>query len=47
MIGDNSKDILSAKNANIESAFATWGFSPVGKYDSIISHPKEVLDIVL
>ena len=47
MIGDNSKDILSAKNAEIESAFATWGFSPVSDHECIISHPKDVLAIVL
>jgi len=47
MIGDNSKDILSAKNAEIQSAFATWGFSPNSDHDSVIYHPKEVLDIVL
>jgi phosphoglycolate phosphatase len=47
MIGDNSKDMLSAKNAGIESAFATWGFSPKSDYKRRISHPKDILDIVL
>ena len=47
MIGDNSKDMLSAKNAGIEPVFATWGFSPDGKYDRVIHMPKEILDIVL
>jgi len=47
MIGDNSKDILSAKNAGINSAFATWGFSPFTEEDIIVSHPKEVLSIIL
>ena len=47
MVGDNSKDMLSAQNANIDSMFATWGFSPDGEFDLLIRHPKEVLDIVL
>jgi len=47
MVGDNSKDILSAKNAGINSMFATWGFSPKSNNDIIVSKPKEVLDIVL
>jgi len=47
MVGDNSKDMLSAKNANIDSIFATWGFSPNGKHKVLISEPKDILDIVL
>lgn len=47
MVGDNSKDMLSAQNANIDSIFATWGFSPDGDHDTLIHKPKEVLDIVL
>jgi len=47
MVGDNSKDMLSAKNAGIESMFATWGFSPDGADKITINHPQEVLDIVL
>jgi len=47
MIGDNSKDMLSAQNAGIESIFARWGFSPDGQHDKIIEHPKEIIDIVL
>lgn len=47
MIGDNSKDMLSAKNAGIDSMFATWGFSPDGSDYKIIEHPKEILEIVL
>jgi phosphoglycolate phosphatase len=47
MIGDNSKDMLSAKNAGIQSAFATWGFSSQSNYKKIISHPIDILDIVL
>ena len=47
MIGDNSKDIDSATNANINSLFATWGFSPEAKYKNIIKSPREILDIVL
>lgn len=47
MIGDNSKDMLSAQNAGIHSLFATWGFSPHGNHDILLKHPKEIVDIVL
>ncbi|MDQ7044941.1 MAG: HAD family hydrolase [Sulfurimonas sp.] len=47
MVGDNSKDILSADNAGIYSMFATWGFSPDAEAENLIHHPKEVLDRVL
>ncbi len=47
MVGDNSKDMLSAKNAGIDFMFATWGFSPDGEYTKTIHMPKEILDIVM
>lgn len=47
MIGDNSKDMLSAHNAGIESLFATWGFTPEAEHEILLRHPKEILDIVL
>ncbi len=47
MIGDNSKDILSADNAGIDSMFATWGFTPHAEHDILLKHPKEILNIVL
>jgi len=47
MVGDNSKDMGSAKNAGISGIFATWGFSQKGEGDYIASHPSEILDIVL
>ncbi|MGB3960673.1 MAG: HAD family hydrolase [Sulfurimonas sp.] len=47
MVGDNSKDMLSAKSAGIDSLFATWGFSPDGAHDILIHKPKEILSIVL
>ena len=47
MVGDNSKDMKSAKNAGIDAIFATWGFSPQSEYETIVKDPKEVLDIVL
>ncbi|MDD3506710.1 MAG: HAD family hydrolase [Sulfurimonas sp.] len=47
MVGDNSKDILSAASAQIDSIFATWGFSPKGNAKIIIKKPSEILDIVL
>ncbi|MDF1879189.1 HAD family hydrolase [Sulfurimonas sp. SAG-AH-194-C20] len=47
MIGDNSKDILSAQNAKIDSLFATWGFSPETEFENKVDKPKDILDIVL
>ncbi len=47
MVGDNSKDMLSAKNAGIYSMFATWGFTPDSKHEIVLAQPKEILDIVL
>jgi phosphoglycolate phosphatase len=47
MIGDNSKDILSAQNANIDSLFATWGFSPETDFKNKVDKPHEILSIVL
>ena len=46
MVGDNSKDMLSADNAGIDSMFATWGFSPKSDYRVIVNHPKEIISIV-
>lgn len=47
MIGDNSKDMLSARGAGIKSIFATWGFSPTSDEEVVISNPREIIDIVL
>jgi len=47
MIGDNSKDMLSAQNAGINSAFAIWGFTPESNHDIVIDTPKDILDIIL
>lgn len=47
MIGDNSKDMLAGVNANINSIFATWGFSPKSDHKTVVSHPKEILNLVL
>jgi len=46
MVGDNSKDMLSASNAGIDSMFATWGFSPQSDYKTIVNTPSEILDII-
>lgn len=46
MIGDNSKDMEAARNAEITGVFATWGFSPIGLGDLVVSDPRELLDIV-
>lgn len=45
MIGDNSKDMQAASHAGIESAFATWGFSPVGEHYKLLSSPLEILEL--
>jgi phosphoglycolate phosphatase-like HAD superfamily hydrolase len=47
MVGDNSKDMDSATNANIQGIFATWGFSPHSTYKFTINHPKELLTTIL
>lgn len=47
MVGDNSKDMLSAEFAGIDAIFATWGFSPNSDAKVIVKKPTEVLDIVL
>lgn len=46
MVGDNSKDMLAAKNANIGSIFATWGFSNSGDGDIVISNPTQLYEIL-
>lgn len=46
MVGDNSKDMGSAKKAGISGIFATWGFSQEGEGDHIASHPSDILHIV-
>jgi len=47
MVGDNVKDMKSAKNAGIKEVFAAWGFSTFSTYPVIVKHPKEILSIVL
>lgn len=47
MVGDNSKDMLCAHNAGIESLFATWGFTPQAEHHTLLSHPKEIIDIII
>jgi len=47
MIGDSSKDIKCAQNADIDALFATWGFSAKSEYKSNIKTPKEIISIVL
>ncbi|PHR56541.1 MAG: haloacid dehalogenase [Arcobacter sp.] len=44
MVGDNSKDMMAAKDAGIEGVFATWGFSPQTDHTNLISKPEEVLN---
>ncbi|MDD2653287.1 MAG: HAD family hydrolase [Sulfurimonas sp.] len=47
MVGDNSKDVLSARSAGIEPIFVTWGFTPSSNEKTVAKKPKELLDIVL
>ena len=47
MIGDNSKDMMSASNAKIDGLFATWGFSPQSKFKDRVDKPLEILTVVL
>jgi len=46
MVGDNSKDMMAAKHAGIEGAFATWGFSPNTDYHKILTSPRDVLSLL-
>lgn len=50
-IGDTKTDILTAKAANMKSVGCTWGFRDKKeleqfKADFIISHPRELVDIL-
>lgn len=47
MIGDNKKDMDAARNANISSIFAAWGFSENGMGDYLVTHPMEITTIIL
>lgn len=47
MIGDNLKDMHAAKEANIKSIFAKWGFNEHGEGDFIAHDPLEIIDIIL
>lgn len=47
MIGDNTKDMDAARNANISSIFATWGFSEDGIGDYKVADPLELSAIIL
>ncbi len=46
MVGDNSKDMQSAKNAGIYSIFATWGFTQTAVHDVVVKTPQEILKYV-
>jgi len=47
MIGDNSKDMQSAKNANIQSIFVIWGFSSDSDFELTIERPSGILKVIL
>lgn len=46
MVGDNSKDILSAQNASIEAIFAAWGFASTSEHIAIAKKPHEILEMI-
>ncbi len=46
MVGDNSKDMEAGFRAGVTSVFATWGFSPEGHGDHVISQPHELLGLL-
>jgi phosphoglycolate phosphatase len=47
MVGDSSKDIDAAINADINGIFVLWGFSNKSEYNCNVTHPKEIYSIVL
>jgi phosphoglycolate phosphatase len=47
MVGDNTKDVLSAERAGIKPIFATWGFSADAPIPAVAKKPSDILDIVL
>ena len=47
MVGDNSKDMLSASKAKIEGLFALWGFTKESDFPAQLHHPSEILTRVL
>ncbi len=47
MVGDNSKDMEAARNANIGTIFAAWGFSREGDEVPIAFSPSQVSKIIL
>ena len=46
MVGDSAKDMEAARQAGIPGAFASWGFSPEGGGDVILSAPGEILPLM-
>lgn len=46
MIGDNSKDILSASNAGIGAIFAQWGFKSSCEHTVCAKLPDDVVEIL-
>jgi phosphoglycolate phosphatase len=46
MAGDNSKDMEAARRTGIPGVFVTWGFSPTGEGDFVLSEPEELLQLL-
>lgn len=47
MIGDNSKDMEAAHNAEIDAVFAAWGFANFSEHNIVVKSPKDVTSLVL
>jgi len=46
MVGDNDKDMASAKNADAVGVYVKWGFSDTDMYDISLSKPSELIEVV-
>jgi len=51
-VGDTNVDIFTAKNADVKSIGVLWGFRDEKELadagaDYIVSHPKEILDVIM
>jgi len=45
MVGDNHKDMTSAKNADAVGIYVSWGFSTSNEYEITLSKPSELIEI--
>jgi len=45
MVGDNHKDMTSAKNAEVIGVYVGWGFSDSNEYEISLKKPSELLEV--